>query len=165
MEKFTEIEEYLDGCGSEFERDLRQYILHDRDQELGRWRHKDYPEYVVYPKQEAVTESEPGVRVVNEITGRSKDIGRKVIGACEAVVSRYGKVAQSYFEAHPESKPWLDAKPGEVWLITCGLGAYEDVPAVVARDRKFYFEGYFASHADSIAVADVSKAERIYPND
>ncbi len=28
------------------------------------------------------------------------------------------EAARAYVEAHPEAKPWQDAKPGEVWVLT-----------------------------------------------
>lgn len=96
---------------------LREFFLAERDEELGRWRWPESPEYVVYPKQASEVESEPGVRVVNEASGRSKDISRDVVGFCPTVTTRAGEAAQAYFAAHPVSKPWHDAKPGEVWVF------------------------------------------------
>lgn len=30
------------------------------------------------------------------------------------------KLALEYFAAHPEPKPWYDAEPGEIWVLTYG---------------------------------------------
>lgn len=97
---------------------LREFFMHERDQELGRWRWPENPDYVVYRKAASASEPHPGVRVVHEATGRSRDIGVEVNNACDPTVSMFGRAARAYFAAHPEKKPWHDAKPGEVWVLT-----------------------------------------------
>lgn len=97
---------------------LREFFRAEHDEELGRWRWPENPDYVVYPKSSSETEPSPGVRVVHESSGRSKDVGRVVASACEAAVSVFGKAACAYFAANPERKPWHDAKSGEAWALT-----------------------------------------------
>ena len=117
---------------------LREFFLHERDQELGRWRWPENPEFVVYPKGTSEAEPDPGVRVVHEVSGRSRDIGREVVGACDATVSRFGKAAQAYFDAHPLPKPaWHDAKPGEVWLMQTEETEYVMVAYMPLDDVRF----------------------------
>ena len=77
---------------------LREFFLAERDAELGRWRSKEHPEYVVYPKHDG------SVLVVLEGAGEG---------------AYHYRVAVEYFAAHPERQPWHDAQPGEVWELTC----------------------------------------------
>lgn len=100
---------------------LRECFLHERDQELGRWRWPENPDYVVYPDQARKYIEQPAVIVVNERDGAVAYCGKdgaysaSGIGAsddwCEPA-------ARAYFAAHPEPKPWHAAKPGEVWELT-----------------------------------------------
>lgn len=110
MEKFEEIEEYLDGHVSEFVENLRRFFLHERDQELGRWRWHEHPDYVIYETEDAWSLTKALRRLVNERDG-SSSLHRRGDVELPAPVA-------AYFEAHPEPKPWHDAKPGEVWELT-----------------------------------------------
>lgn len=98
---------------------LREYFLAERDHDLGRWRDPENPDYVVYEKKADASVGEPGVRVVHEVTGRSRDVDRRVIENLGSS-TRFDEVAYNYFAAHPKPKPWHDANPGEVWVLTYG---------------------------------------------
>lgn len=105
--------------GSKETEAIREFFQHERDEELGRWRWPENSEYVVYAKKATdPATAMPSVRVISESTGRSRDLERSVLNACESTLSAFGKAARAYFEAHPERKPWHDAKTGEVWVIT-----------------------------------------------
>jgi hypothetical protein len=88
---------------------LREFFQHERDQELGRWRWPENPDYVV------VQADNGGERawVVNErnqqITGWvwRADLDRSTARA--QVVA----AARAYFDAHPEPKP-IPTEPGSV---------------------------------------------------
>ena len=89
--------------------DAEEFFEARKDDELGRWRWPENPDYVVYVKCESESEPRAGVRVLHERTGRSRDISRVVVNACDATVSRFGRAARAYFEAHPvEPKPTVD---------------------------------------------------------
>ncbi len=92
---------------------FREFFLHERDVELGRWRSKEYSEYVVYPYPSGriyvVNESAPGSSGESFTRGEFSDT---------AAYYTARKVALEYFAAHPVSKPWHDAQPGEVWALT-----------------------------------------------
>lgn len=90
---------------------MREFFQRENDERLGRWRWPENPDYVVYARGTA------GVHVLDESSG---------IGAAR-YIHRNGdpcnptaeyQAAYAYFAAHPESKPWLDAKPGEIWDVT-----------------------------------------------
>lgn len=44
------------------------------------------------------------------------------------------QAARAYFAAHPVRKPWEDAKPGEVWIVTDPTGEH----AYLVDDEQFY---------------------------
>lgn len=95
---------------------LREFFRHERDEDLGRWRYPKSTDYVVYPTTVGWV-----VLVVNELTGASKEITKAKAGHDR---SHLEKVAKAYFDAHPVSKPWYDAKPGEVWVLTTDGDVY-----------------------------------------
>ncbi len=131
---------------------LREFFLHERDQELGRWRWPENPDYVVYPEGTSRL-------VVRESNGHGLRISlhdRKVI---ETHLDSYVGAARAYDIAHPEPRPWHDAKPGEVWLLQVGG---DDVPAIRDSDEDFFTHstGYRAIRNNSVAITD---GRRIWP--
>lgn len=88
---------------------LREYFTAERDAELGRWRDEESPDYVVYPARAG------SITILHEPTGRQ----RYLTGRAEAKIAtgQFADTARRYFAAHPEPKPWHDAKPGEAWAI------------------------------------------------
>lgn len=101
---------------------LREFFQHERDIELGRWRPKEHPEYVVY------LHDDDRVRVVRESDGVSYSWNRLSVTlpygqGCAEI--QFQPVAREFFAAHPEPKPWHNAKDGEVWVLSfnadCGF--------------------------------------------
>lgn len=89
---------------------LREFFQHERDKELGRWRWPDNPDYVVYPDGTSRT-------VVKESDGRTMIVSihdRKVM---TTYLDSYVGAAKAYDAAHPEPKPWHDAKAEEIWVL------------------------------------------------
>jgi|SRR5690625_1693292 len=95
---------------------LREYFTAERDEQLGRWRSKEHPNYVVYPVEGKTRE----VRVSNEATGVTRSFCDHP-DYLEANSQIRTLVAREYFAAHPEPKPWHNAKPGEVWVLETEL--------------------------------------------
>lgn len=89
---------------------MAELFLHERDQELGRWRDPECPNNVIYPSSLLGEEGKPSARVLNETNGLSALCGRED-------TTQHTSAAR-YFAAHPLPKPWHDAKPGEVWALT-----------------------------------------------
>ena len=89
---------------------LREYFQAERDEELGRWRDPEDPDWVVYPRRDTV-------HVINEYDGLPYMRERNQVAYVDGAVS---EVAQRYFAAHPEPKPWEKARPGcdEIWVLT-----------------------------------------------
>ncbi|QYF98494.1 hypothetical protein [Microbacterium sp. PAMC21962] len=86
---------------------LREFFQKENDDRLGRWRWREDPDYVVYPLVTGL------VAVVEEKNGTSGTFSR-----IEHTNSGHGDAARAYFLAHPDPKPWDEAKPGEVWVFT-----------------------------------------------
>lgn len=132
---------------------LREFFLHERDKELGRWRWPENRAFVVYPQPDGT------VTVLDEVIG-------------DGLFVRYGRAtdeqtaecaaARAYFDAHPEPRPWHDAKPGEVWAIT-----YEGVEQAwgVGFDGPPDMRFVFACGDSRISASDVeiSAGRRIWP--
>jgi hypothetical protein len=98
---------------------VREFFRAEEDERLGRWRWPENPDYVVYPIIEPAHEiafgSDLSVMILHEPTGVLK-------GYCRAEDQggrdrEYPDAARAYFDAHPEPKPWHDAKEGEVWAL------------------------------------------------
>lgn len=100
---------------------LREYFGAEEDERLGRWRHPDHPHIYARPMNYnpniigIVRDTEDGLAYGQFTRGQESRLDPMTI------------VAAAYFEAHPEPKPWHDAKPGEVWSIE-GVSADRDAP-------------------------------------
>ena len=91
---------------------LREYFQAERDEALGRWRDPENPNMVCYP----VACDLDAVLVMYE-----GDMTRYYAtrSTWKDVTPHYvSETAGRYFAAHPEPKPWEEAKPGEVWVLT-----------------------------------------------
>lgn len=141
------------GLGEQAQDALREFFLHERDQELGRWRERPGCEAVVYPNGS----DELGnrcVRVLFEPTA-----GELLVYENKIPRNLYGDAARNYFAAHPEPKPGHDAKPGEVWVLSC--------PRLHADPGPYTFRnGMFRcgeSGALQISDSNIVAARRIWP--
>lgn len=104
--------------------DLRELFQAERDEELGRWRLPGVPGIVAYRR--------PGTSRAVLVIDESRGYGQVYTeGDLSAYSGRHASVARAYFAAHPEPKPWHDAKIGEVWLL--GF-ASQTLPAIVVED-------------------------------
>lgn len=108
-------------------RALREFFQHERDEKLGRWRWPENPDYVV-------KEAMGNAFIYNEKSGVLSRWSRFDV---ESGRDGYGMyAARAYFAAHPESKPWHDAKPGEVWVVKTKYNDQER-PVFVNSDGDF----------------------------
>ena len=95
---------------------LRAFFQAERDQELGRWRDPEEPDWVVSPYDRNAN----AAIVYNERTRFTCFWQRR---AAETSSENHSSgVAKRYFAAHPQPepkpRPWKEAKPGEVWVLT-----------------------------------------------
>lgn len=112
---------------------LREFFQAEADERLGRWRWPENPDYVVYLNDGyavVVSESDP--------SRRPDRVHRRYLEDPEGSLGWGEFAARAYFDAHPEPKPWHDAKAGEGWVIEIGEGDHENFQAVVvSNDGKF----------------------------
>lgn len=95
---------------------LSEFFLHERDQELGRWRFNAY--LTVYEAENHQPHNRArAVNVLDERTGRLH-MRHEGQAAWRETNPTLSEASAAYFAAHPEPKPWHDAKPGEVWAVT-----------------------------------------------
>lgn len=136
---------------------LREFFQHERDEELGRWRWPDNPQYVVYPRGDS------GVRVLDEGSGigSARLIHRN--GDPDNPTAEY-QAAYAYFGAHPERKPWHSAKPGEIWVLTI-----DDSEQVVSAVQQYEKDFNPISHPIYATFANgserITAGRRIWPED
>lgn len=126
---------------------LRELFRAEEDERLGRWRWPENPDYVVYP---ATVKTR--VRVLRE-TGMGE---LEWVDEGDTRSYEFCHAARAYFDAHPEPKPWLDAKPGEMWRLTF-KGNPED--SYVAGDHSFLA----ADHGIQFTDERIISARRIWP--
>lgn len=98
---------------------LREFFRDERDQELGRWRWPENPNWVAYRR------GEDEVDVLDETA--PEDGGFTYHRSSHFLdFPHAAPAAQAYFAAHPVSKPWHDAKQNEIWVLNIkGCGAPE----------------------------------------
>lgn len=86
------------------------------DEQIGRWRWPERPHFVVYPSAVWLHPADPDVvMVVNESNGSSHRARRD---DPDSLFGHFSQAGHAYFVAHPEPKPWHDAKSGEAWVLT-----------------------------------------------
>ena len=144
----------------------REFFRHERDEELGRWRWPENPDYVVYPvilpAHEMAFGRNLSVMVFHERTGVLKGYCREEDQGGQ--YREYPNAARAYFEAHPVKKPWYDAKPGEVWVFTYFDEA--EVVAIATMEWPFVttFRGVTGAEFNT-KNAHITAARRIYPEE
>lgn len=90
---------------------LREFFQHEKDEELGIWRSAAHPGWTAIRKHKVVYfHHEDHERGFHFVVGNDASLNAWSWDLAE--------VAREYLDAHPEPKPWEDAKLGEVWLLT-----------------------------------------------
>lgn len=135
---------WLGLCGGRITQALREFFVKETDDRLGRWRWPEKPDYVVYPEGDAV-------RVLREAAGTNWYPLYRPINPVSADAAIQYRIAAAYFDAHPEPKPWHDAKPGEVWIVRFD------------NDSKFGEEPVIVPRTGWDSNLDVVSAIRIWP--
>lgn len=123
---------------------LREFFLAERDEELGRWRWPENREVVAWESRRS---NERDVTVFDEGSGYVGYFNRSEVVDVAPNEGAVRRAARAYFAAHPASKSWHDAMPGEVWLLT--LAGDDDQPAGV-----FDFDG--VAHFSIPGIEDFS---------
>ncbi len=120
--------------------DAEEFFQYQRDLERGWWRWPENPTCVV-------KEGEPNdfgrgrtVYVFDEESFDRFHFNERVRDADGGTTIAH-RAARAYFEAHPERKPWHNAKPEEVWVMSSGQ--HEFVAMVMADGRFQFADGSF----------------------
>lgn len=135
---------------------LYEFFQHQRDEELGRWRWPDDPNFVVYKDELDYVPGRNIVRVADESSGKHEWF--TVAGfSLPDLHDGFEQAAAAYFAAHLEPKPWHDAKPGEVWVVADENGEH---PYTVDETQ------FYDIHRDcamDFTDEGISAARRIWP--
>ncbi|MDQ7877328.1 hypothetical protein Q9R08_04990 [Microbacterium sp. QXD-8] len=98
---------------------VRSHLFAENDEEIGRWRWSEHPDYVVYSSDEVGL----GCKVIRESDGESTLITRSAFNKRGSLlaIDRSGawRAAGAYFDAHPQEPAWASAQ-----IITWDSGAY-----------------------------------------
>ena len=145
--------------------DLREFFQAERDEELGRWRFNAY--LVVYPAvNHQPRNNARSVNVFDERTGRLHMRHEGQVAHRETNPA-FSEAAFSYFAAHPEPKPWHDAKLGELWEVSISASGFnlnipcrEPLPMQVMVDDSGEFETRFFAHWNGPDVETIDIEDR-----
>lgn len=83
------------------------------------------------------------------------------LGVLTGVNADQAQALREFFEAHPEPKPWRDAKDGEIWALSIGpnTNAYEYDACNAFFDRV----GSRGTKGISAGSAGITAGHRIWP--
>lgn len=163
--KTDSIESYLDPRQADALREFYDFAGSERwqarrDEELGRWRWPENPEWVAI-EGERVPEGRTVV-VVNERTLDRFWFNERVRQA-DGTVSVAHCAGRAYFAADPERKPWQRAQVGEVWVLSTTDGETDAYTAMPVRGGGLAFEAPEGRYP--LDDADIESARRIWPED
>lgn len=138
---------------------MAEFSLHERDQELGRWRWPENPEYVVYPDGTSR-------RVVRESTGQMMTVtlhDRKVMTTyLESWVGAAKAYDAAHEPAHEPAKPWHDAKDGHLYILRFDDFPDTDVSALV-KEGEFIYNDHCHVGVAPLDSKEIVSARRIWP--
>ena len=130
---------------------LRAFFQAERDEQLGRWRDPENPDWVVYRTPEYDDDDGRCILLLDETTGGTDH---------EWEQTDLPGPARHYFAAHPEPKPhpWEEAKPGEIWEI--GLLELGPSACLVTKGDFVEISGRFEV---AIGSSLIKSGRRIWP--
>lgn len=134
---------------------IREFFLHERDKELGRWRWPENPDLVVYQRTPEIA------AVLHEPSGQILPVRA---GEYPGEETGFSGAANAYFAAHPEPKPWHDAQVGEVWVVKIQTGpAIDEIACIVVEKGDALM---FEDPVDEVYIrvtGEILDARRIWP--
>lgn len=146
---------------ADFEPALREFFRAEEDERLGRWRWPENPDYVVYLVGDDIVDvlRESSVSDEHRGPGRQAGITRDAARTWDNDYSQnFFRAARAFFDAHPEPKPWHDAEPEEVWILTIDG---EEVLALIDEDREFHHRSQ--RRFRSVLDESITAGRRIWP--
>lgn len=135
----------------------REFARAEEDTRLGRWRWPENPNITVRiaPTHAQSSRGEgPTVMIQQDSDGY---VGYYTRDRLPEITDKTGGIVRAghaYFEAHPEPKPWHDAKEDEVWLITYNGSEFPSI----------FQAGRFRDHGGSWDADSITTARRIWPH-
>jgi|SRR5690606_9550101 len=137
----------------------REFFQAERDEELGRWRWPENPDYVVYRTDEN------SILVLRESVGDSEEF-QTAWAWCgtgdEPPVTEWQRAAADWAKSHPERKPWHSAEAGEIWVLS--IDESEDIPCIVTPYGPDFEPISHPAWATFARGSDrITAARRIYP--
>lgn len=145
------------GPGLSF--DAEEFFQAKRDAELGRWRWPENPDFVAWASRRS---NEKDVTVLDESDGYVGYFTRADVEDERSGEGLIRRAARAYFEAHPERRPWEDAKSGEAWVFTIdGI----ETAVVVDTDGDFTTENETLLRTFPEEMGRVAAARRVWPED
>lgn len=146
---------------------LREFFCAERDEELGRWRWPENPKWIVYAKRPGFSPvGNADLLVVNEVDGcameyiTADDDGATYVGPDERA-AKAARAYLDYLDARPESRPWEDAKPGEVWVLS--FRDHESPWVAEGGDYRHLFRR--GDQSITKVHMDITAGRRIWPED
>lgn len=94
--------------------DAEEYFRAKHDEELGRWRWPINPHWIAMEGNRN-RDGRRTVALFNEQTFESCLVNDRVLES--SIDDASHRAGRAFFEAHPELKPWHDAKAGEFWSV------------------------------------------------
>jgi hypothetical protein len=160
-----------DALGSDSVEAAREFFRFEEDERLGRWRWPENQNYVVYPAAHDPNGDLPGG--VNVVVDGSGDMDFYSLSGDFQIPEKpnvtTGKAARAYFDAHPEPKPWHNAKPGDIWLLSFhGFEDTEETPwgvrtGMSVNDAEFVYPPN--GNTQPLTSPRIVAARRIFPEE
>ena len=133
---------------------LREFFRAEDDERLGRWRSVKHPGWSAVRRNAVVYfQHENHEQSFHIIVGNTSSM--------KAWAHDLQAVAGQYLDAHPEPKPWHDAKPGEVWALTIGDETFAWGVGDGVDAGKFLYAG--GESNIPIRFPEITAGRRIWP--
>ena len=138
---------------------LREFFRAEEDERLGRWRRGDH---VVYPG----LSTDEYIFVLDEATGESDEIRAEYLRGettDDPSLHEIDRTALLYLLSKPASKPWHDAKEGELWALT--IDGAEDIYVIVRTEEAGFrmFPARSTAFRPGAFPSEVTAGRRIWP--
>lgn len=134
---------------------LREFFRAEEDKRLGRWRS------TIDAAWTAVVQADSGYVVFRHDDGERGFSVAPDQSNMPSWTRELQEVAREYFDAHPEPKPWRDAKDGEIWALT--IGPNTDAYEYDASNAYFVRVSSHGTRGISMASFGVTDGRRIWP--
>ena len=140
---------------------LREFFRAEEDDRLGRWRWPENPDLYVhaYSRDEGV--------VVHERTTETYSYDRSAIEGLRSVdtASDFARAARAYFDAHPEPKPWHDAKCGDYWYLEPFDIVYSCVGNEGTKDGLWFTRANVYGVVENVPLTDprITRGRKVWP--